>query len=650
MSSDGESSDSDRYVSRWEREYTSPERADGKPTTAPRLEKMASVSVAIALWNNAIVTRPKLIAYDPVFQLVRDFGEWLKVLKVSKPLAESIEFNFRTLRYNIQNKWIPYIYRAVFNQQVDPYKHYEHVGRIVWHSNGTINSAETVRNILKSNKVPIADKFKFACTYCLREEIEKLWPMMKEAKDENNAAANAVAEVFLNFMLKKCPLFCYWEAYCTDRLNILRTPENTSINEFMIQQRSVDNWPAIEYFFDRLNAEQQVTQAIWLIDRYGLYFQKFVLAKLNESQRLRVITDRGIQIIDNYHSCDGHELDYRDDFPFLTISTWYEFRDVITEQQFVDLFKVLVDNPAEKVVLIEVWNTCREGLKRHLLSRGSDDFLSGILEMCEGWPDRGFDLFSTVLTDHVSVDIRREITKKAFFIKTCKKWILDHESDMLDQLMNLSCFDVEELAKFKLSLTKTSYFGPHCKSLVVEHRIQELANLLNAVFPKTNPSSLRLARKLLDKHLGNLDEKCLAYYSAGNLKQVTDLLAPLASSYPEIITDYKSKLLKSRAGFKVCMKLFESTNEALIEIIADAFPANSAAEFKNKIIFSCEGVGKLQKMIIDGHSSNAEKWARLFLESDSDKTVLRTMLIDRLKEGKRDVNTKTRRKFMDFLL
>ncbi|XP_065220215.1 uncharacterized protein LOC135845533 [Planococcus citri] len=635
MSSDSSSSDRGHDDSFWEYEYSRPEAADRNPTTAPRLEKMASVSAAIALWNHAIVTRPDLIEYDWYSRLNRELSKWIDVLHVPKSLAESIERNFYTLRYNIQSGWIPYIYRAVFLKRVEAYQLYQHIDHIIWHPNGTINSAETAQNLLKSNKLSISDKFRFASTYCLREEIEKLWPMVQYDDD-------LVDESWFS----EYPLIYYWRCYCIDKLNIIRTPENMSIDEFMIQQRFVNNWPAIEYFFDRLDVEQQVTQAIWLIDNHGLDFQKFLLAKLNESQRLRVIMNRGVEIIDNYTSY-GSIDDYKND---LTISTWYEFRDYVTEQQFLDLFGVLLNNPAEEFVLIEIWKTSRDDLKHYLLSYDNDDFIIGILQLCEWRPKQSPDFFSTVLMDHVSVGIRREITKKVFFNTCCKRCILKNSSELLDHLLNLCFTDVEELAKFKLSLTKSWYFSPHCKSLIVKHKIQELANLLNVVFTKTDPSSLQLVRKLLGKHLGNLDQKCLTDYSAGNLKQVTDLLAPLASSYPEIITDYKSKLLKSRAGFKVCLNLFDSTNDALVEIIADAFPVNSAAKFKNRIIFSCEGIDKVQSMIVDGHSSNAEKWARLFLESDADRSILRTLLIDRLKDGKRDVHTKTRRKFMEFLL
>ncbi|XP_065218659.1 uncharacterized protein LOC135844396 isoform X11 [Planococcus citri] len=628
MWSEEESSDSE-----FEARYL--EHGDCKPISAPRLETMASVSAAIALWNHATVTMPRLIRNNPFDRLKGEILKWIDELPVPKLLSESIERHLHALQHNA-NLWLYYISEEVFDWAIERPVLYQLVNYIIWHSSGTVNSAETARNLLKSDKLTITMKFHLACKYCLREEIEEIWPMVR---DDHHLVSQ--------FQFSEYALVYYWRYYCADNLDRIQTPGNASIDEFMIKIRSVNNWPAIEYFFDRLDAEKQITQTIWSIDERESSVQKFLLAKLDESQRLRVIAKRGVKILDNY-ILYGSVIDKEGD---LTISTWYELRDFITEKQFVKLITALLRTDGEDFILTEIWNSARDDFKRHtILKYGDDGFIRKILDWCVYRSNQSTTFLSVVLMNHVSADIRREITKKTFFSEWCERLIRRNAVEVLDQLIN-SCFPAaEESTKFKLTLTKTSYFGKHCKSLVDYHETQELANLLNVVFPKTDPSSVQLVRKLLNKCLGILDQQCLTYYSTGNLKGLINLLAPLASSYPEIISNYKSKLLMSRAGFNACVKHFGSTNYVLVEIIADGIPANQAAEFKKRIICSYEGIDKLQNMLINGYSSRAKKWACLFLESDTDKKILRTLLIDRLKEGKRDVPTKTRRRFLEFLL
>ncbi|XP_065219613.1 uncharacterized protein LOC135845076 [Planococcus citri] len=424
--------------------YRDLEHGDCKPISAPRLEKIASVSAAIALWNHATVMMPSLIVSDPTDCLKGEILKCIDVLSVPKSSSELIERNFHALQSNV-DRWVSYVADDVFFWGDERSDLYQYVNCIIWHSNGSINSAETARNILKYDKflkfLSDEEKFRLACTYCLREEIEKIWPMVKDFN------------VVFEFQFSQFPLVYYWRYYFSDNLDKIRTPENQSIDEFMIRQRRVDNWPAIEYFFDGLDAEKQVTQVIWSINKRESSVQKFLLAKLSESLRLRVIMDRFVQIMDNYTSSSNIDDDD------LAISIWHDARDLITEKQFFELYSLLLKNRTEDFVLAEIWNTAREDFKRQILNYGDDDFIKRILERCVSVyrPMQSSTFLSAVLTDHVSADVRREITKKAFFNEWCEKLIRENAVEALGQLIN--------------SLN----FGEHCKSLLVAHNIQALA-------------------------------------------------------------------------------------------------------------------------------------------------------------------------------
>ncbi|XP_065218656.1 uncharacterized protein LOC135844396 isoform X8 [Planococcus citri] len=623
------------------------EHAERKPIIAPKLEKIASVRVAIALWNRATVAIPGIIEnhYEWRTSVKDKIPHWIDALPLPKSFSSPIQHHFNFVSSDV-DRWTFYISSEFFfprptgyglDERPDPNRidPYELIDYIIWHPNGAINSAETARNLLTCDRLKITKKFRFACTYCLPEEIEKMWPKLPDKSAHVN-----------DYYFSQNPMECYWRCVRANELGQIYALRNQPIDELMIRHPYVNNWPAIEYFFDRLDAEQQVIQTIRLIDKYGLCFQKLLLLKLNESQRERVILQKIVQIMDNYTS----DCSFDDNKDNLAISTWYG-GIFIAKEQYVELFSVLLENCAEDYVLTEICKTSRSELMQHMLHHNEYDFIMKVIKWCQRKRDMRPAFFSCVLNDHFKVDIKREITKKEFFRGWCESFIFRNCSELFDYVVNLCFLSAEESTEFKLSFTQSCNFIPHCKALVVERDTRELANLLNVVFAKTDPDSVQVVRKFLTKHLGILDELFLTYYSNGNLKAVTDLLDPLASSYPEIITAYKSKLLKSRAGFKACVKHFVSTNDVLVEIIADAFPANQAIEFKSRIIFSCEGIDKVQNMIIDGHSrNNAEKWARLFLESEADRKVLRTMLIKRLNEGNHHIPTKTRRKFFEFLL
>ncbi|XP_065218665.1 uncharacterized protein LOC135844398 [Planococcus citri] len=468
--------------------------------SVPRLEKMASVSVAIALWNHAIVTIPNLLKaddYEHYLKLNKELStlKWMCALPVPKSLTEPIERHFCSLSKQVE-KWISYIHQEIFLTRGVRSDLYQLIDDIIWHPNGTIHPTETARNLLKSDKLTTAEKFRFACTYCLREDVERIWPMME---DEN--------DLVVPLRFSEYPLHCYWTYYCADQLNEIENLASLSVDEFMISQTYVNNWSAIEYFFDHLDAEERVRQAVSLFDQHGLTYLKFILLKLNGSQRLSVMMDRVVQIIDK---CTSYESvsDYEND---LIISTWYTARDVITEQQFVDLFSRLLETLTEDFVLTEIWSTTREDLKRHILNYRDYYFIAKLL----GWWESQHEkencptVISSILMDQVSAHVKREIPKEKFFSKWCEKVIRRGTVNMLDHMINLCLTEKAESTKFKLSLSQSKYFNKHCQKLMIDCETEELARLLEFAFSKTDPSSAQLVHELLNKYSGNLDQRCM---------------------------------------------------------------------------------------------------------------------------------------------
>ncbi|XP_065218655.1 uncharacterized protein LOC135844396 isoform X7 [Planococcus citri] len=614
-----------------------PEHTIFIPTTAVKLEKMASVILAIALWNRAIedgVMTPEMISkqYDWC-ALDKEVRKWVKALPLPKSLAAKTMNHFYTVESSVRD-WISYLFQMVFFDEGTKCDLYQYLGYIIWHPNGIVNSAETARNLLKSNALSVGEKFRLACTYCLQEDIVRIWPTVKY--DHQVVSIEVDRSPFLMY---------YWKCYCAGQLQNIRMRSDVSIEEYMIRKPSVNNWPAIEYFFDRLDAERRVPMVISLIDDFdghGACFQKLLLAKLEESQRLPVIMGQLAQIVRNYAEWgDNEEI----------INTWYYVRDMISERDFLALFDVMLERSTKDFVLTEIWSTARHDFKRYVLNYGDNYFITNLFIWCERKQKNRLNFLSLVLLDPACADIRREITKKKVFSEWCKKLITLNALELLSHVENL-CFPAAAVGstEFKLSLTKAPCFKKQCRTLIIGHKTKTLVKLLEFGYPKTDPSSELFVRKFFSTHLNHLNQKCLTYYSTGDLKGLNDLLAPLVSSYPEIMSNYKSKLLMSRPGFRACYGHFGSRNNVLAEIVADGLPAELAAEFKKRIILSPEGIDKVEDMVLAGPLRDAEECARRFLESDSDRKVLRTMLIDRQKEEMFYFRSdKSRRKIMEFL-
>ncbi|XP_065217968.1 uncharacterized protein LOC135843859 isoform X2 [Planococcus citri] len=603
--SDYESDNS--YSDGYESDDYDPDGVDERPTTVPTLEKIATVKVAIALWNRATVVIPGIITHNKTWQvsLLHEVSKWIDALPIPKLFANLIKEHVKRVKYNVIN-WVYHLSRAVFFETRKISKLYQHVDRIIWYPNERINYLETARNLLKSDKLNNMQKFRLASAYCLQEEIEKMWPMLEK---------NDLGDEY-NFYLR--PLSCYWACFCNSRLSTIENRSFVPIDQFMIELRCIDNWSAIEYFFDRLNTEQQVTEAVYLIEEFGLRFQKLVLMKLNESQRLTVLMDRVIYIICNYAYSEDNEED--------AIATWYEVRNLITRDQFVGLFSELLFDDTKDSILTEIWNTARDDFKQHILNYGNYDFIKEVLEWLTNYNESDLTFLSAVLSDRACEDIKREITKKPFFIKSCLR-LCCKNSKSLDRLLNLCFFNAAASADFKKSLLESPYFNVRCKTLITNHRIRTLAKLLDFGFSITDPSSTQFLRKMLSENMKLLNDQCLTYYSTGNLKNLNDLLAPLVSSYPEIVSDYKKNLLLSDEGLRVCVSHFGSKKCILPKIITDSLPTDLAAEFKSKIIFSLEAVGKLKNMMVNKQLNAAKKLIDWYLESKRARKKLRNQLL-----------------------
>ncbi|KAL6961631.1 hypothetical protein U1Q18_051676 [Sarracenia purpurea var. burkii] len=383
------------------------------------------------------------------------------------------------------------------------------------------------------------------------------------------------------------PLIRYWNSYFGKALHLIPKGENELLDCFMFQHRFVDNWPAKEYFFDRLSPDDQVRNAIWLIDKHGVMYQKVLLTKLNESQRISVYLERSVQIIINYTKTkDNNSTD--------VLTTWYGIRNLITREQFVSVFAELLEARTDGSVLMNIWIGIDDDFKNHFLTYNNYEFIKKTLSSYDWTKD--FNFVIMVLQD-LNEDMKVYAAKE-FFMDFCEKLFSRRENlHWLDGVSN--AFFVKRSKKFR------KYFVLYSEAI-----------------------------KCL----------CLEYYSSGDVKGLNEMLTFLLSQNPNRILSTKENLLQSSDGISKCIELLssESETDAVNEIIIDSLPTTDLAiEFRKNLVFSDSAIRKLQSLLTNDGLNYVKKIIDSFLISDEDKENLKKSLIDKLSYLIRDVFLKS---------
>ncbi|GFX28465.1 hypothetical protein TNCV_1152741 [Trichonephila clavipes] len=54
-----------------------------------------------------------------------------------------------------------------------------------WTSLGTIDAKKTAEAVIKDENLPVTKRYEIACTYCLKDEILKLWRELSETNKDD---------------------------------------------------------------------------------------------------------------------------------------------------------------------------------------------------------------------------------------------------------------------------------------------------------------------------------------------------------------------------------------------------------------------------------------------------------------------------------
>ncbi|XP_065217914.1 uncharacterized protein LOC135843819 isoform X2 [Planococcus citri] len=521
------------------------------PTRAVDLKEMAAMNVAIALWNHLDVAQAvsidiKRYSQSIGFSLYEKVNQWWSPDKLPVPplISEQIGKYVSKMRNEIDD-WVMYHHRKVFFYAKSSHSVYYHIYDIIWYPNGTINYKETARNLLKSMRISDVEKCHLLCTYCLKDDIERMSPQMFS----NNLLDMVEFE--------RQPLIYYWNCFYRkqlDKIPIGADAVNLSVDQFMVKCHYVDNWPAKEYFFDRLSSNDQVEMASWLIDKYGMKYLKLLLVKLDESQRLHLYSmeklEKSVKIMSIFASARVYYEDI--------LKTWSEIRNLITPSQFVTIFKTLFRMLKYDIVVKEIWTSARDDLKHHLLN--SFDQYNILEKMLNAWiSDTENDSFFIVMQD-VDKNLKLNITKKVFFLESCDTLIFRGELKSLDRLLNSSFDDIQESTECKQNLAKERSFHTHCIKLIVDEKLPTLELLLNSFL--ANPEESAQFKRDLAKKPCFMErcEKLMLEYDFTALKRLLNVCLP----EPEEMTKFKQELAQRNFFTNYCVNLITDDTKYLL--------------------------------------------------------------------------------------
>lgn len=525
---------------------------------------MASLNVAIALWNHLNI--PEIISNTNHYYILTSLesvlfdklSTWANELPVPTSISEHIGKYLAKMQTEIKD-WVSYHHQQVFfNNKSEKYIYY-HVYNIVWYCNGTINYKKTAKSLLDSLRLSEVEKYYLLCTYCMKEEIERLSPSLFD----NN--------VIDRVEFSSYPLIFYWNCYFRNELDKIITNPNESIDIYMIKRLRVDNWPAKEYFFDHLSSDEQILIAIWLIDNFGLKYLKLILMKLDESQRLRVYMDKSVKIITIYAQTG---VNYED-----VLTTWFEVRNLITSNQFVTIFKKILGVP-NYIILNDVWISACDEFKRHLFScPDQDEIVENALRL---WiSDRDNDFFFTMMQE-ASTNLKLNITKRRYFLQVCEKFISEDELKLLERLLNLCFSDTQELAQYKQYLTNEDFFGNCCIGLITNDKLPMLEGLFSSFFPNPEESA-RFKRDLTRKEYFHRRCTVLMYeHEFSSLERLFNVCLPNIQESVKFKQDFAKKDFFA----DYCAKLITRGSCPILEQMLRVFlpQTEDLLRFKHEII------------------------------------------------------------------
>ncbi|XP_065218057.1 uncharacterized protein LOC135843931 [Planococcus citri] len=230
----------------------------------------------------------------------------------------------------------------------------EYIVTLVWNHHFKIDYAATAKNMLTNEKLSPLERFRFASTYCIVEEIEKFRDTM-----------DSVPEWDFN----EDPFVVYWNKYLNNELDTIsepgESPDVSVLDAGMsgITLKTLHLWPPVEHFFDKLHSEFKWIAFGAIILQSGERNLKHLLAKLTDTEWNSACRTWILKIVQKIL-----QWGTLDDVRYM----WNLFKSNMDSKNFCGILETLVPltmidaSEFEKwtTVLMEIWISASSELKQ----------------------------------------------------------------------------------------------------------------------------------------------------------------------------------------------------------------------------------------------------------------------------------------------
>ncbi|XP_065218232.1 uncharacterized protein LOC135844063 [Planococcus citri] len=273
---------------------------------------------------------------------------------------------------------------------------------VAFDSAGGICSRRTVKNLLMSNvrRFDLERQFHIACSYCIEEDIERLWPSVKERFRECQFSVTD------RYQYQRVDLMNYWCSRMRGELKKVYGPEQKSPEWYTLSgllsdvEFYVRNWLEIEYFWSKLNTQEKssLVDQIWIEqEKYHFEYESWMKQDPTKHTSRLIIMNSNDTVLRNfvrskwflfivYFAIDDVYCQY-------ALQLWNYGKSSIVEgatfsyEILLPLSKVAYKCEYSRyaaIILKEIWLSAPDHLKEYVTSDEDYDHVKNLFAACLG--------------------------------------------------------------------------------------------------------------------------------------------------------------------------------------------------------------------------------------------------------------------------
>ncbi|XP_065218233.1 uncharacterized protein LOC135844064 [Planococcus citri] len=271
---------------------------------------------------------------------------------------------------------------------------------VAFDSAGGICSRRTIKNLLMSNlrRFDLERKFEIACSYCIEEYIEHLWPSVKDDKRFRKRSFSVPDHY------QRVDLMDYWCSRMRGELKKGYGPEQKSPEWYTLSSLLSDiefyvrNWLEIEYFWSKLNTQEKssLLDKIWIAqEKCHFEYERWMKEDPTKHTSRLIIMNSNDTVLKNfvrskwflfivYFAIDDVYCQY-------ALQLWNYGKNSIVEgatfsyEILLPLSKVAYKCEYSRyaaIILKEIWLSAPDHLKDYITSEEDDDHVVNLFAAC----------------------------------------------------------------------------------------------------------------------------------------------------------------------------------------------------------------------------------------------------------------------------